>query len=249
MQLVHCFGARPTHHVDTSLAVAMLHASGCRYLAVNTHTIDDVVSGDDLPVGYATATLGSVLKAVGDDLQLTPVLNINHPTTAAEAVSRARRAVELTGVELIKLEVLDDSLTVSRNDEVVDAAGQLLADGLAVWPLITADPAAFEACIDLGSDMVRVMGSPIGTRRGIDPATRPVLERIVPPSPVPVMLDGGIAAVSDVIEAAELGFSSFLVNSCLFTAGTDPVRTLREFRIAATAGSPAGVHTAVLEDG
>jgi thiazole synthase len=232
MQLFHCFGAKPAHQVDTALAVSMLRASGCRHLAVNTHSIRDVDSGDALPVGYATATLGSVLAA-GDDLALTPVLNINHPTTPAEAVGRARRAVELTGIRLIKLEVLDDSLTVSRNDAVVDAARQLIADGLVVWPLITADPATFAACLEVGSAMVRVMGSPIGTRRGISPVARSVLEELVPSSTVPVMLDGGVGSVDDIADAAELGFNSFLVNSCLFEGGLHPVRALRAFRAAA----------------
>jgi len=246
-QLFHCFGAKPEHRVTTRTAAEMLRASGCTYLAVNTHTIDHVRTGDDLPVGYASASLGSVRDLAGAELGLRPVLNINHPTTAAEAVSRARRAVELTGVRVIKLEVLDASLTTSANAEVVKAARELRGDDLEVWPLITPDRSVFDECVGLGATMVRVMGSPIGARRGIDPERLATVERLLDDSPVPVMLDGGIGSTEDVVAAFRLGFDSVLVNSCLFAGGTGPVAALREFRAAverATAASsdPSPAH-------
>ena len=229
-QLFHCFGAKPEHRVDTETAANMLRASGCAYLAVNTHTIDTVTGGDQLPVGYDTATLGSVRDLVGSELGLRPVLNINHPTSSAEAVRRARRAVELTEIGVIKLEVLDPGLTTSVNEEVVLAARELVADGLEVWPLITPDRAAFDECVALGSTMVRVMGSPIGARKGILPDRMADVADLLAGRPVPVMLDGGIGGAADVATAFRTGFDSVLVNSCLFAAGTDPVASLRELR-------------------
>lgn len=232
IKLFHCFGARPAHRVDAFVAADMLRASGCSYLAVNTHNIADVTRGDDLPVGYANATLGSVRALVGAELGITPVLNINHPATAAEAVARARRAVELTGVRVIKLEVLDQSQKVTRNYEVIKAAVELIGDGLEVWPLITADVEAFRQCERLGASMVRVMGSPIGARRGIDASAAGPIARILGEKSVPVMLDGGIGSVNDATEAFRLGFDCILVNSCLFAEGADPVAMLGEFRLA-----------------
>jgi thiazole synthase len=229
-ELMHCFGARPEHRVSTELAANMLRASGCVHLAVNTHPVDEVRRGDDLPVGYASATLGSVRDLVGAELGLRPVLNINHPTTAAAAVRRARRAVEMTGITVIKLEVLDPSFTTSSNEQVVDAAGELRADGLEVWPLITPDTWAFEQCVSLGVTVLRVMGSPIGTRRGIAPGRLPVIKELLASSPAPLMLDGGIGNTDQVAFALRLGFQSVLVNSCLFADGADPVAALRAFR-------------------
>lgn len=241
IDLFHCFGANPDHRVDAATAADMLRASRCTYLAVNTHTVNEVRRGDDLPVGYWTATLGSVLGLMDGDPPLRPVLNINHPTTAEEAVARARRAVELTGVRVIKLEVLEPGLTTSRNDAVVAAARRLVADGLEVWPLIAPDRGTFEECAELGASMIRVMGSPIGSRRGIDPAHRETIAGLVAQSPVPVMLDGGIGTVTDATGAFELGFQSVLVNSCLFADGADPVAVLREFRAALDKGTvPVG---------
>lgn len=235
IDLFHCFGAKPQHRVSADVAVRMLEASKCRHLAVNTHTIDSVTRGEDLPVGYADATLGSVTEGLGPFADITPVLNINHPVTAQEAVTRARRAVELTGVRIIKLEVLDGSLTTSANAAVVEAARELVKDGLEVWPLISADADAYRACVELGVTMVRVMGSPIGARRGIDDRARPAVRAILDSHDVPLMLDGGIGSVGDLLEAADLGFDSALVNSCLFADGPDPVAALAEMRAAVDA--------------
>ena len=247
MDLFHCFGAIPAHRVDTDVAVAMLRASGCRRLAVNTHTIGTVARGDDLPVGYASATFGSV-RAAAADLDLSPVLNINHPTSAAEAVARTLRAVDLTGIQVIKLEVLDDDFKTSRNDEVVRATEQLRALDLEVWPLIVPEQATFDACVELGSAMVRVMGSPIGSRGGLAPDRRASVEKFLADGRVPVMLDGGVGSLADVEDAARTGFDSVLVNSFLFAPGTDPATELSRIRIAIdraepvpTAGGPAAI--------
>ena len=232
MDLFHCFGAKPEHRVSAEVAVRMLEASKCQYLAVNTHTIDSVERGEDLPVGYADATLGTVTARLEPAHAITPVLNINHPVTAEEAVARARHAVELTGIRIIKLEVLDAALTLSVNAAVIEAARALIGDGLEVWPLITADADAYRSCVDLGATMVRVMGSPIGARRGIDDAARRAVAKILADDAVPVMLDGGIGSVDDIQEAVSLGFDSALVNSCLFTDGADPVAVLGRIRAA-----------------
>lgn len=235
MDLFHCFGATPDHRVDARLAVRMLAASRCHWMAVNTHTVNDVSDGGDLPIGYATATLGAMRNLLPSGRGPRPVLNINHPTTAAEAVARTRRAVALTGIRTIKLEVLDEGLTLSRNDLVIEAARRLVDDGLDVWPLITPDRGAFRACVEMGSTMVRVMGSPIGSGRGIDRQWLPELQELLAGSTVPVMLDGGIGSPDDVRRAADLGFGAVLVNSCLFGHGRDPVMTLRAFRAAVDA--------------
>jgi thiazole synthase len=232
IEIFHCFGAKPDHRVSADVAVRMLQASRCRYLAVNTHTIDNVRRGDDLPVGYADATLGTVTARLGPFSGVTPVLNINHPRTAREATDRTTRAVELTGIHVIKLEVLDPTLTVTDNAEVVRAAAELIGQGFEVWPLISADTDAYRACVDLGATMVRVMGSPIGARRGIDEQARQPILEILADHRVPVMLDGGIGSVADLVGAGELGFDAALVNSCLFAADDDPVAKLAEMRAA-----------------
>jgi thiazole synthase len=209
----------------------MLRASRCPYLTVNTHNIDEIQNGDDLPVGYAAATLASVRSAwTGQELSV--VLNINLPITAAEAVTRAQRTIELTGESIVKLEVLDPSHSLSDTSQVVDAATILTSerDSVSIWPLVTPDIDAFEKLQDLGCPLIRIMGSAIGSCSGIDVAWLPTIERILDLKRVHVMLDGGVGGAEHVARALNLGFDSVLVNSCLFADGGAPVDRLQHLR-------------------
>jgi len=225
--------------VDTSLAVAMLDASGCRHLTLNTHELGSVGRAEDLPVGYGSATYGSVTSAWHGPA-LIPVLNINLPTSAEEAITRTREAVELTGITRIKLEVLTPDHTTTNVPELMRAAQELAADSsLHVWPLVTPEPASVSQLVATGCELIRVMGSPIGSGHGILREWLLDIKSILAGISVPVMLDGGVGWVGDALEALDLGFSSVLVNSCLFTDGTDPASALREFRAALSEARPA----------
>jgi thiazole synthase len=206
----------------------MLRTSGCRYLTLNTHSIAEITRGDDLPVGYGNATFRSVREAFPFD-ELVPVLNVNAATTTTEAIERARRAHYLTGARTIKLEVLDDDLRVSVNTAVADVARTLLADGLEIWPLITPDPDAAADLESMGCAVIRVMGSRIGSGRGIDPrwlgSIRQTLDRVH----VLTMFDGGVGQPAHASEALAMGFDSVLVNSCLFVGRDGPVAELQRF--------------------
>lgn len=233
MDLFHCFGANLSHEVDTPLAVAMLRASGCRHLAINTQNILAVSRGEDLPVGYLSATFGSVMAAYGRAARLEPVLNINHAVTAAEAIARARRAVELTGVVRIKLEVLDSSLTETDNEQVLHAAERLRESGLEVWPLLNPVREDIETAMASGYPVVRVMGSPIGSLAGVGARAVDSVQALGPrPGKARLMLDGGLGKLDDLKVAASLGFDSVLVNSWLFSNDHGPARTLSEIRSA-----------------
>lgn len=234
-RLFHCFGTSDKRTVDTPLAVEMLAVSGCRHLVANTHAIERIKNGEELPVGYADATVGSVLAAwPGEELKV--VLNINHPTSAAEAVERAQRALALRRERIIKLEVLDADHRLSNDAEVLEAATELAADpSLEVWPLVTPNPDVIAELERLGCPMIRVMGSGIGSSAGIRPEWSAEIEAILAAAEVPVMLDGGVGGPRHVSEALRLGFSSVLVNSCLFADGGRPIDRLRSIRAAADA--------------
>lgn len=237
--LYHCFGSLRSHRVDTSLAVAMLDASGCGHLTLNTHELGSVERAEDLPVGYGSATYGSVTSAWRGPT-LIPVLNINLPTSAQEAITRTREAVELTGITRIKLEVLTPDHTTTNVPELMRAVRELTTDSsLRVWPLVTPEPGSVSQLAATGCELIRVMGSPIGSGQGILPEWLPGIRSVLAGTSVPVMLDGGVGWVGDALKALDLGFSSVLVNSCLFTGRTDPVSALREFRAALGEARPA----------
>jgi thiazole synthase len=160
------------------------------------------------------------------------MLNINLPATAAEAVTRTRRALELFGRAAIKLEVLDASHARSKDSEVLAAVTELAADadGLEIWPLVTADPVVVRELEAQGCGLIRVIGSEIGSGRGIDQRQIRKIEEILTAARVPMMLDGGVGTPEDVSTAFELGFDCVLVNSCLFADGGDPVARLLAMR-------------------
>lgn len=231
--IFHCFGTNQSQAtVDTGTAVEMLRVSGCRHLVVNTHSVYAVSDGDDLPVGYGGATFGSVREAFAPGA-LTPVLNINMPTSAEEAIGRTRRAHLLTSIRTIKLEVLDPTHRLAVNAAVVQAARELVADGLEVWPLITPDPGMALELEAMGCPLLRVMGSEIGSGEGIDPRWCDSIDRILEEITVPLMFDGGVGSPVHVTEALAMGFDSVLINSCLFAKGDGPLDELRRF-VAAT---------------
>lgn len=227
--IFHCFGADQSQAtVDTGTAVEMLRISGCRHLIVNTHSVHAVSDGDDLPVGYGSATFGSVRRVFAPD-ELAPVLNINMPTSAEEAIERTRRAHLLTGISTIKLEVLDPRQRLATNAAVIEAARELSAAGLEVWPLITPDPDMALELEAMGCSLLRVMGSEIGSGQGIDLRWRDPINRILEEVTVPVMFDGGVGCPLHATEALAMGFDSVLVNSCLFAGNGDPLDELRRF--------------------
>lgn len=231
-KLIHCFGNSRNALVDTELAVNMLKVSGCRHLAVNTHNIDQVSNAGELPIGYHTATVKSVIEAF--DEELLPVLNINLPTSAAEAVERTLKAVDLSGWRIIKLEVLTEDYKLVQTDEVLSATHTLLEKdpSLEIWPLIIPDAGVAKELQDIGCTMIRVMGSPIGSSAGISPEWEPEIKKILADKRKDMMLDGGVGKLEHAIHAMDLGFDQVLVNSCLFIEGIDPVTRLKEFREA-----------------
>lgn len=226
--IFHCFGTNQSPAtVDTETAVEMLRVSGCRHLIINTHSVDTVSAGDNLPVGYGCATFGSVREALAPT-ELTPVLNINMPTSAEEAIKRTHRAYLLTGIRTIKLEVLNPGHRLAVNAAVAEAARELTVAGLEVWPLITPDPGTALELEAMGCPLLRVMGSEIGSGEGIDPRWYHSIGRTLEEVTVPVMFDGGVGTPFHASEALAMGFDSVLVNSCLF-AGDGPLNELRRF--------------------
>jgi thiazole synthase len=148
------------------------------------------------------------------------------------AVKLARDGYKRTGINLLKLEVLTPDHTESNDTDVVNATSIL--DDYRVMPLISANVGAAKTLIELGVPVLRVMGSPIGSGRGID---NPHAVREIVSLGVPVILDGGIGYVGHALEALRLGCAGLLVNSALFTGG-DPASRLAQFRQAIKNWSP-----------
>jgi thiazole synthase ThiGH ThiG subunit len=218
----HCYGTPDTPPVDEVTALRMLQASRSWLLPINCHAFR---SEKKLLIGHGDVTWER-FRRFPVAASCVPCLNINLQTSAEAAVELARVARDETGIDLVKLEVLNEDLRHSDVFGVIEATYALLQDGFRVMPLLEAVVWAADELAVADVPLLRIMGSPIGSAKGI---AHPVNIREIVENGIPVILDGGIASPADAKEAMSLGCAGFLVNSCLFRDG-DPVRALGEFR-------------------
>lgn len=157
--------------------------------------------------------------------------------TAEEALFTARLARELTGSDLVKLEVIPDPKYLLPDPvATLEAAKTLIAEGFHVLPYIHADPVLARRLEEIGCATVMPLGSPIGSGRGI--FTLEEIQIIVENASVPVIVDAGLGAPSDAALALEVGASAVLVNTAIAQA-KDPVRMAEAFRLGVQAGRQA----------
>jgi thiazole synthase len=219
-----CFGSNRDNLTAATIR-ALLEVAQTNVLPVNTHRLTPMGGWEGLELGYGGVWVRD-FAAHYDASGMTLMLNTNHARSAAEALSRSRCAYDLSGVRTIKLEVLNDDFATSNQGHVVEAARALLAwnRNLLVLPLLGAELDVAKRLLDAGCPLLRVMGSPIGSRRGIDdPAALEGICRLG----VPVILDGGVGGFDHVRRALDLGVSGVLVNSMLYGTQSSPVDVLR----------------------
>lgn len=222
----HCFG-NYMHRVELEQVLKMLSASGTNVIPVNTHLLDARRRRDDLLIGFGDVTFDR-LAAARDISQYILMVNVNHQTTAAAAVEKTLVAVDMTGIETIKLEVLSDDLKNSNDAALIDAVQDLRTrrPDLRIMPLHSNEPAVAKELVDAGCPLLRVMGGAIGSGAGIvDEHSFEACCRLG----VPVVLDGGVGHADDFLVATRLGASGCLVNSMLFERGQEPYEVLADF--------------------
>ena len=235
-KLLHCFGSERGEKVTPKLAADMIKASGIREIPINTHTIDSVSDWKDLKLGYGDATWNTVSEFI-DLSEYTPLWNINLPLNAKDAILRAEKAVSLGGNYPIKFEVLDEGFRWSNNNEVLKGVDYLVnTDNLIVWPLIAPDYVTFKQLEEWGCEVIRVMGSPISSKKGILKENMEVIQKILRNKKCSVMLDGGIGSISDIKQAFSMGFDFVLVNSWLFSDNVDAVEILKSIKAELSEG-------------
>jgi thiazole synthase ThiGH ThiG subunit len=222
----HCFGS-PKYPIDLRTALDMLDASETSALPVNTHALGKNSTRSNLIIGFGTVCFDE-LADLRNLERMTIMLNINHQCTASAAVERTKVAFDLLPETAIKLEVLDENLRVSNDHELVNAVERLRAElpHLRLMPLCSCTVGPAQDLVALGCPLLRVMGSPIGSRSGIvDPAAFEAICNLGPP----IILDGGIGSVEHFRQAHSLGAAGCLVNSMLFGRRSDPVKLLSDF--------------------
>ncbi len=155
--------------------------------------------------------------------------------TAEEAVRTARLAREALGTNWIKLEVIGDQTTLfPDNEQTIEAARTLVAEGFVVLPYVTDDLIVAKKLLGLGCAAVMPLAAPIGSGLGVqNPTNLRILREQLPDALL--IVDAGVGTASDAAIAMELGADAVLMNTAIAEA-REPARMARAMRLAVEAG-------------
>ena len=201
-----------------------IEASGSEVVTVALRRVDLENPDDDL------------LNAI-DTSRYLLLPNTSGARDAQEAVRLARLARAAGCEPWIKLEVTPDPHYLLPDPiETLKAAEILVKDGFVVLPYIHADPILAKRLEEIGTATVMPLGSPIGSKQGIN--TRESIEIIIEMANVPVVVDAGLGAPSHAAEAMEMGADAVLVNTAIAVAA-DPALMAQAFKKGVKAGREA----------
>ena len=157
--------------------------------------------------------------------------------TAEEAIFAARLARAMGLSDWVKLEVIPEGRYLLPDPiETLEAARQLAAEGFKVLPYINADPVLAKRLQEVGTATVMPLASPIGSGQGL--VCLEQIRIIVEQATIPVVVDAGLGAPSDVALAMEIGADACLVNTAIALA-EDPARMAHAMRLGLEAGRAA----------
>jgi thiazole synthase len=179
----------------------------------------------------------SLMGLLGRKKNWTILPNTAGCFSADEAVRTLRLASELGIGRMVKLEVIGDKDTLyPDNEQTLEAAKTLVAEGFTVLPYCIDDPIVCRKLEDLGCAAVMPLAAPIGSGLGIrNPHNLGIiLER----AKVPVIVDAGVGTASDAAIAMELGCDGVLMNTAIAHA-KDPIMMAEAMREAVHAGRKA----------
>nr|YP_009674993.1 thiazole phosphate synthase ThiG [Rhizochromulina marina]QDH81844.1 thiazole phosphate synthase ThiG [Rhizochromulina marina] len=175
--------------------------------------------------------------------QITLLPNTAGARTAEDAIRMAFIAKEFTkriGQDdnfFIKLEVIPDPKYLLPDPVgTLKAAKYLIKSGFTVLPYINADPILAMHLEDIGCATVMPLGSPIGSGQGLQNLHN--IQIIKDTINIPVIVDAGIRAPSDVANALEIGVDAVLVNTAI-ARSKQPSAMAEALYYAALAGRKA----------
>jgi thiazole synthase len=175
----------------------------------------------------------SFLDHLDPSLQILP--NTAGCYTAEEAIRTARLAREALGIDLIKLEVIGDQVTLfPDNERTLEAARVLAKEGFIVLPYFTDDLIMARKLLDAGCPAVMPLAAPIGSGLGIqNPANLRIMREQLPDATI--IVDAGVGTASDAAIAMEMGADAVLMNTAIAEA-QDPAKMAEAMKLAIRAG-------------
>lgn len=162
------------------------------------------------------------------------LVNTSGARNAEEALKIAKIGRELTGSDLIKIEIIPDTkYLMPDNREVIKACELLANEGFKPFPYMMPDLVAAKEMVKAGAVCIMPLGAPIGTNKGL--VAKYFIEMLRNEIDLPIIVDAGIGKPSHAAEAMELGVDAVLVNTAIATA-KDPVNIAIAFSKAVEAG-------------
>lgn len=166
--------------------------------------------------------------------KFTLLPNTAGATTAEEAVRIARLAKASGLCDMIKVEVIGNPKTLLPDPvETLKATQILVEEGFTVLTYTSDDPILARRLQEAGAHAVMPGASPIGSGLGI--LNPHYLKFIIEEATVPVIIDAGVGAPSDVALAMELGADGVLLNTAVALA-KDPVLMAEAMKLAVESG-------------
>lgn len=177
----------------------------------------------------------NILEHIPGDTIL--MVNTSGARNAKEAVRIARLAKEASGINWIKIEVINDSkYLLPDNYETVKATEILVSEGFTVLPYMYPDLYVARELQKVGAAAIMPLGSLIGSGQGLK--ARKFIEILIAEIDAPIIVDAGIGKPSQAAEAMEIGAAAVLANTAVASAG-DPAFMARAFSLAVKAGRMA----------
>jgi thiazole synthase len=165
------------------------------------------------------------------------MVNTSGARNAQEAVRIALLAREASGVDWIKIEVINDSkYLLPDNYETIKATEILTGEGFTVLPYMYPDLYVARELQKAGAAAIMPLGSLIGSGQGLK--ARRFIEILIAELDTPIIVDAGIGKPSQAAEAMEIGAGAVLANTAVAAAG-DPALMAKAFSRAVEAGRMA----------
>lgn len=175
----------------------------------------------------------SFLDHLNPSMQILP--NTAGCYDADHAIRTARLAREALETEWIKLEVIGDPVTLlPDNEQTLEAAKVLVAEGFIVLPYFTDDLIMAKKLLDAGCPAVMPLAAPIGSGMGVqNPSNLRIMREQLPEATI--IVDAGVGVPSDAAIAMELGADAILMNTAIAEAG-DSAQMATAMKLAVQAG-------------
>ena len=174
----------------------------------------------------------NILNFIPKNIKILP--NTSGARNSDEALRIAKIARELSGANMIKIEVIKDSkYLLPDNYETTLAVEKLANEGFIPMPYMYPDLNAARDMKNAGAACIMPLGAPIGTNKGL--ITKEFIKILIEEIDLPIIVDAGIGKPSQAAEAMEMGASAVMANTAIATAQNIQVMS-KAFKLAIEAG-------------